>query len=82
MKCRSLFSAHIIHELLTGTVVGCSWHVALLCWFSSTVINNSTQSSEAEKIHGIPMLTPRLEMEGFPMFFFELFWEQFAIIDY
>ena len=64
MKCRSLLSAHIIHELLTGSRLQLACCTTLV-GFLQPSLNSSTQSS-----NGIPMLTPRLEIrKDFPWLF-------------
>ena len=80
MKCRSLLSAHIIHELLTGSRLQLACCTTLLV--SSTVINSSTQSSEAEKNRWHPYADAEAGDGRISHVFLELFLEQFAIIDY
>lgn len=70
MKCRSLLSAHMIHELFTGSRLQLACCTTLFVFFNRhwTVVRNQ---AKPKQIHGIPMLTPRLEIrKDFLKFFF------------
>ena len=79
MKCRSLLSAHIIHELLTGSRLQLAC-CTILVGFLQPSLNSSTQSSEAETNPWHPYADAEAgDSEGFPeVFFLDLF----AMIDY